>query len=532
MAPIILRITIVLSILLLGAGHSFAQGSPAWSTWTGAALADSLQLQAKMPCASLVAQTGYEFSITTATFVPMPGSSLQYCRVQGMIQPDIQFEVSLPATWNGRLFMFGNGGFAGESLEAPNRVAQTLAAVSRGFAVAQTNTGHDGTAEPLATFAISRQKFLDYAYRAVHVTAVTAKRLAHLYFGSPARRAYFNGCSTGGRQGLISAQRFPDDFDGIVVGAPVLSFSGTMFGYAQIQRALAAAPLSAAKLKLLADAVYAKCDAADGVKDGVIDDPRRCPFKASADLPRCADEAGGSACFSAAEIAALETIYRGVRTPSAPYTFGWPQGAEIAGATQNATVSGWVPWLVAAPGGRPIQQNFGESFFRYMAFGRPEPSFEWMRFDVEVDYEDYDRTAATRAALDATDPDLSRFKALGGKILSYFGWADPALNPMMGVSYYERVVETMGPATKDFYRLFMVPGMFHCTGGIGTSTFDPVTPLIQWVEKGVAPASIPAAKVVNDKPVRTRPLCPYPEVAKYKGSGSVDEAANFACARP
>ncbi len=124
-----------------------------------------------------------------------------------------------------------------------------------------------------------------------------------------------------------------------------------------------------------------------------------------------------------------------------------------------------------------------------MAFGRPEPSFEWMRFDVEVDYEDYDKTAATRAALDATDPDLSRFKALGGKILSYFGWADPALNPMMGVSYYERVVETMGPATKDFYRLFMVPGMFHCTGGIGTSTFDPVTPLIQWVEKGVAPAS-------------------------------------------
>ncbi len=293
MALIISRMTIVVSILLLGVSHSFAQGSSAWSTWTGAALADSLQLQAKMPCASLVAQTGYEFSITTAAFVPVAGSSQRSCRVQGMIQPDIQFEVSLPATWNGRLFMFGNGGFAGESLEAPNRVAQTLAAVSRGFAVAQTNTGHDSAAEPLATFAVNRQKFLDYAYRAVHITAVTAKRLAQLYFGSPARRAYFNGCSTGGRQGLISAQRFPDDFDGIVVGAPVLSFSGTMIGYAHIQRALAAAPLSAAKLKLLADAVYAKCDAADGVKDGVIDDPRRCPFKASTDLPRCADEAGG-----------------------------------------------------------------------------------------------------------------------------------------------------------------------------------------------------------------------------------------------
>jgi feruloyl esterase len=490
MALIISRMTVVLSILLLGAGHSFAQGSPAWSTWTGAALADSLQLQAKMPCASLVAQTGYEFSITTATFVPMPGSSQQYCRVQGMIQPDIQFEVSLPATWNGRLFMFGNGGFAGESLEAPNRVAQTLAAVSRGFAVAQTNTGHDGTAEPLATFAISRQKFLDYAYRAVHVTAVTAKRLAHLYFGSPARRAYFNGCSTGGRQGLISAQRFPDDFDGIVVGAPVLSFSGTMITYARIQRALAAAPLSAAKLNLIAEAVYAKCDASDGLKDGVIDDPRRCSFKASADLPRCTGDADGATCFSPAEIAALETIYSASASKSTPYVSGWPLGAEIGGATQTSTtVSGWVPWLIAAPGGRAVQQTFGETFFRYMAFGRPNQSYDWMRFDLDVDWEDYEQMSSTRAVLDATDPDLSRFKARGGKILSYFGWADPALNPLMGISYYERVLEKMGPSTTDFYRLFMAPGMFHCSGGVGTSAFDAVTPLIQWVEKGMAPSS-------------------------------------------
>lgn len=530
MALVISRMTTVVFLLLLGVGHSFAQGTSAWSTWTGATLADSLQLQAKMPCASLVAETGYEFSITTATLMPVPGSDQQYCRVQGMIQPDIQFEVSLPATWNGRLFMFGNGGFAGESLEAPNRVAQTIAAVSRGFAVSQTNTGHDGAAEPLATFAVSRQKFLDYAYRAVHITTVTAKRLAHLYFGSPARRAYFNGCSTGGRQGLISAQRFPGDFDGIVVGAPVLSFSGTMVGYVHNQRALAAAPLSNEKMKLVADAVYAKCDASDGVKDGLIDDPRRCAFKASLDLPRCPGDGGGAACLSTAEIAALDAIYAGVTGNAVAYAPGWPVGAEIAAVTQTATTpSGWVPWLIGPSGGRSVQANFGETFFRYMAFGRPDPSYDWLRFDIAADY---DKTAATRATLDATNPDLSPFKARGGKILSYFGWADPALNPMMGVSYYERVVETMGPSTQDFYRLFMVPGMFHCTGGVGTSAFDAVTPLIQWVEKGVAPSTIPAARVVDGKPVRTRPLCPYPEVAKYKGSGSIDEAVNFACARP
>ena len=445
MALVISRMTIVVFVLLLGVGHSFAQGTSAWSTWTGATLADSLQLQAKMPCASLVAETGYEFSITTATLMPVPGSDQQYCRVQGMIQPDIQFEVSLPATWNGRLFVFGNGGFAGESLEAPNRVAQTIAAVSRGFAVAQTNTGHDSAAEPLATFAVSRQKFLDYAYRAVHITTVTAKRLSHLFYGSPARRAYFNGCSTGGRQGLISAQRFPGDFDGIVVGAPVLSFSGTMVGYVHNQRALAAAPLSNEKIKLVADAVYAKCDASDGVKDGLIDDPRRCAFKASLDLPRCPGDGGGAACLSTAEIAALDAIYTGVTGNAVAYAPGWPVGAEIAGGTQTATTpSGWVPWLIGPSGGRPVQTNFGETFFRYMAFARPDPSYDWLRFDIATDY---DKTAATRATLDATNPDLSPFKARGGKILSYFGWADPALNPMMGVSYYERVVETMGPST-------------------------------------------------------------------------------------
>jgi hypothetical protein len=521
---------ILVVLLVAGSRHAFAQSLPQFSTWNSSALADALQLGAKEECVALVSQTGYEFSVTTATLVPPASDVPQYCRVNGLIQPDIQFEVSLPAQWNGRLYMFGNGGYAGEQLDAPGRIASTRIALARGFATAQTNTGHDAAVEPLATFAVSRQKFLDYAYRAVHVTALTAKRLTQVYYGSLPRRAYFNGCSTGGRQGLIAAQRFPEDFDGIVVGAPVLNFSGTMMGYVHNQRALAAAPMSVEKIKLVAHAAYTKCDSVDGVKDGLIDDPRRCGFRPSVDLPRCSDDASGAGCFSAAEIGALEAIYGGVTRNGATVFPGWPIGAEIGTATQNASASSaWTPWLIAPPGGRPVEAIFGETFFRYMAFGRPDPSYDWLSFSIDADY---DKLAWARAALDATDPDLSRFRARGGKILSYFGWADPALNPMMGVSYYESVVSRMGPSATDFYRLFMVPGMFHCTAGVGTSTFDAVTPLIQWVEKGIAPATIAASRILDGKTVRTRPLCPYPEVAKYKGAGSADEAASFSCAKP
>src|SRR6185503_12128727 len=172
-----------------------------------------------------------EFAVTTATTVPAASDVPEYCRVSGLIQPEVRFEVTLPAVWNGRLYMFGNGGYAGESLDAPGRLATTRRALARGFATAQMNTGHDAAAEPLGTFASNPQKFVDYAYRGVHVTALTAKRIVQAYYNGAPRHSYFDGCSTGGRQGLISAQRFPDDFDGIVAGAPVLNFSGTMISY-------------------------------------------------------------------------------------------------------------------------------------------------------------------------------------------------------------------------------------------------------------------------------------------------------------
>jgi len=491
-----------------------AQNSSQFRDWKDAALADHPQTKPKQACAAMVSQTGYDFSIVSAAVVPAAGDTPEYCRLVGLIQPEIRFEVNLPAAWNGRLYMFGNGGYAGEAIDAPARQNTAKRALAKGFATAQTNTGHDGAIEPLGTFAATPQKLVDYAFRAVHVTAVTAKALAQTYYAAPPKRAYFDGCSTGGRQGLISAQRFPDDFDGIVNGAPVLNFSGTMIDYSEIQKALASGPLTADTIKTVGDAVLAKCDALDGVKDGVIDDPRKCAFTPSSDVPKCSGDAAAG-CLTAAQLHTVETIYAPLMRDGAQVFPGWPVGAE----------AGWTPWFFG-PNGRGVQWNFGETYLKNIAFGRPNANYDWLTFNVNTDL---DKIQAAQALLDATNPDLSRFKARGGKIVGYFGWADPALNPLMGVGYYESVIKAMGPSTTDFYRVFMVPGMAHCSGGAGTSTFDALTPLVQWVEKGAAPAAIPAARLVSGNTVRTRPLCPYPQTAIYKGSGSTDDAANFTC---
>ena len=510
-----------------------AQNNSQFRDWRPSALAGGGETKPAAPCASLIALTGYELSVSTAAVVPASADAPEHCRVTGLLPPEIRFELALPTAWNGRLYMFGNGGYAGEALDAQGRVANERRALAKGFAAVQTDTGHDAATEPLGSFAASPQKFVDYAYRAVHVTVLMAKRLSQAYYGAPPRRAYFDGCSTGGRQGLIEAQRFPEDFDGILAGAPVLDFSGTMISYAAIQRALSAAPVPPAKLRLVADAVYAKCDAADGVQDGVIDDPRACRFNPSADLSQCRGDADGADCFSTSQIHALEAVYRSVPRRGADFFPGWPVGAEIAGGAgpggAAGSASGWLPWFVAPSSASPIQKTFGETFFKFMAFGAPRPSYDWLTFDLDADL---DKIETARTILDATNPDLSRFKARGGKMVTYFGWADPALNPMMGVRYYERVMQQHGPSATDFYRLFMVPGMFHCSGGIGTSAFDAFTPLVAWTEKGVAPQTIAASRVVDGKVVRTRGLCPYPQVARYKGAGSVDDAASFACAPP
>lgn len=528
-APRIVPRIAILFACLVAVGGAAAQNGSQFRDWNSYAKDSSAPSQRKLTCKGLLNLTGYEFSINSATLVAANADAPEHCRVSGLILPEVQFELDLPTAWNARLYMFGNGGFAGESFDAPARVENRNTALKHGFAVVFTNTGHDALLEPLASFAVDRQKLSDYAFRAVHVTATTAKEIVHDFYQAPVSHSYFDGCSTGGRQGLMSAQRFPQDFDGIAVGAPVLNFSGSLLRHVWRARALQAAPITKQKLSILAGRIYEKCDKLDGLADGLIDDPRKCPFHPAEDLPRCTGDADGPSCFTTAQIGALEKIYDGVESNGKKIFPGQPLGAEIQGVALNGSMtSGWEPWMISQSG-PSIDAQFGGSYLRYIAFSRPDPEYDFTRFNFDSDLE---KLAPTARLMDATDPDLSRFQARGGKIIMYFGWADPALTPFMGVDYYEKVEEQMGAGTPNFFRLFMVPGMFHCRGGVGPSTFDAFTPLVQWVEKGTAPDHLIGARVADDKVVRTRPLCPYPQVAKYKGSGSIDDAANFACAAP
>jgi Tannase and feruloyl esterase len=505
-------------LLLLVGLSAFAQNAPRIGEWKPDPTEPTLQ--PKGSCASLQSLTGYDLSVMTAEAIHTAGAA-DFCRVLIQVQPEIRIEVSLPAKWSGRLYMFGNGGFAGENLEAANRVATRNTALRLGFAVAQTNTGHDAAREPLATFTVNQQKLLDYAFRSLHVTAETAKRVAEAYYGSRPVRSYYNGCSTGGRQGLIFAQRYPDDFDGLVVGAPALNNIGGRLRSIATYQALVKAPIPIPKLKLLADRIYARCDAADGLKDGLIGDPRTCDFQPARDLLVCSVSEGPD-CFTPAQIKTLETIYADVVINGKRVAPGWPKGAEIAGPNGK---SGWDGWIVRETG---LSQSalFAESAVRYI-FPKPDPTYDLARFDLERDAKLFDEVGKM---INATDPDLTRFREHGGKILMYMGWADPALNPLMGVEYYESVLSRMGPSAREFFKLYMMPGVFHCSGGVGPACFDPLAQVIPWVEKGKAPGSVLAAQMDGGKVLRTRPLCAYPEVAKYQGQGSPDDAASFRCA--
>lgn len=481
-------------------------------------------------CTELRSLTGFDISVIAATLVPASVNAPEHCRVSLMVPPEINIEVNLPTAWNGRLYMFGNGGFAGESFEAPNRVTARARGLTAGFVTAATDTGHSAASEPGASFAMNRQKLLDFGFRSLHVTVEVARTIARTYYGTGPSKSYYDGCSQGGREGLIFAQRFPNDFDAILAGSPGLNFTGTMVSRAYWMQGLAANPFPASKLGLLANRVYEQCDAKDGLKDGLIDDPRRCDFKPARDLPRCAEGKDDADCFTSQQMAALDRIYGDVMSNGKRFFPGWPVGAEAQGPNGR---SGWIGQEINGPNGPGAWTSFGQNFLRYLMPGPKapdsDPSQMFARFDIDKDPA---RLNELHQILDATDTDLSAFRRRGGKLIMYYGWADPQLNPLMGVEYYEQVTEKMGASTKDFARLFMVPGMFHCGGGVGTSVFDAATPLLKWAESGVAPDRIEASRVVSGKVARTRPLCAYPQVARYKGNGSIDEAGNFTCVNP
>jgi feruloyl esterase len=296
-----------------------------------------------------------------------------------------------------------------------------------------------------------------------------------------------------------------------------------MMGAIWNQKALAglgSAGLTQQKLALLNERVLARCDAIDGVKDALIDDPRRCDFDARRDMPSCAAGTDSASCLTTAQADAVMKIYTGPVSKGKPLFPGFAFGSEGA----------WMGMIVPAqPDAKPAVFGLGENTLRYLVLKPAQPDYDTLSFDFDKDVslvKDWSRMA------DATSTDLDAFRRRGGKLLMTYGWADQILQPMMGVNYYEALMKRYGRRTGDFARLFMVPGMTHCQGGTGTDQFDAMTALINWVEKGTAPDVLPAARRVNGQVVRTRPVCPYPQVAKYKGTGSIDDTANFSCAAP
>ena len=469
-------------------------------------------------CASLLSLTNFRFSVVEARMEPASEDVPEHCRVYGRILPDIRFAVFLPTDWNGRLSMLGNGGWAGSIPERAMGFALREGSVSVG-----TDTGHDARREPGGIFTLDRQKMIDFAYRSVHLTVEAAKQITAAYYPSSIQYSYFAGCSTGGRQALMSAQRFPEDFDGILVAAPILDWVGTLLYLGWEARIMERAAISVEQLEILAAAVYEKCDASDGLEDGVIENPPACAFDPATDLPVCEGASAGEDCFTKDQIDALKNVYDGP-----PFYPGRVVGAEVFVERQNGRYS---------PFQAVIDPGFGwfiDPFLKYMAFDVPDTTYDWQSFDF---VDDLPKVEWLRRIIDATDPDLRRFRDRGGKMLMYFGWADPLLSPLRGLHYYDAVLDEMGASTTDFFRLFMVPGMFHCSGGVGVNQFEHdgdrsswITNYLKaWVEGGVAPEQLSGLRVEQDSVLWTRPICLYPRVARYTGRGDSNDATNFEC---
>jgi feruloyl esterase len=442
-----------------------------------------------------------------------------FCRVFGQIEPDINFEVWLPPVegdnaWNGKFNGVGNGGLAGE-LHYP-AMADALA---RGYAVASTDTGHTGFLGD-GSWALDRPDLMiDFGYRAIHETARAAKSVVEAYYEEAPAYSYFTGCSGGGQQGLSEVQRYPADYDGVVSGAPANfpthMWPGELYP-AWVTHRDEASLIPEEKLPLINDAVLAACDAKDGVEDGVLDDPRTCEFDPS--VLACEGEDGAD-CLTEAQLDSLELVYAGLKDPA---------GKQFWPPYEVSSELGW-PGHIFEPFSIPT------SYFAYMV--SEDPEWNWQDFDFS-DPANFDVMADAHyrlgPILNATEPDLSAFSELGGKLLMYHGWIDQNIAPQNSINYYQRVAQTMGGTelVEDFMRLFMIPGVGHCNGGPGTDTFDALGALEQWVEEGIAPESIVASHLTDGEADRTRPLCPYPQVAQYKGEGSTDEAENFVCELP
>ncbi len=461
------------------------------------------------------AQSVADGDFTPPSFTRTMHNLPAFCRVAATLAPskdsDIKIEVWMPTSgWNGKFQALGNGGWSGDI-----GYGALANAVTHGYASASTDTGHSGGS---AEFAFGHpEKLIDFAYRSEHEMTVTAKAIIAAFYGSGPKFSYWNGCSSGGKQGLKEAQQYPDDYDGIVAGAPannwVALLSSDMMNSVATLKDPASA-LSSANLSLLHKAAVDACDAVDGVKDGLIDEPTKCQFDPAALLCKGTETEG---CLTAPQVEAAKKIYGPFTNPRTH--------KEIFPGLEPGSELGWTAFTGPAP--FPISTDY----FRYVI--RKDPAWDFRTFDADKDVALAERLDHDNA-LRAIDPNLKKFIAHGGKLMLYHGWSDNLIAPLNSINYFNSVVAALGglEKTEQSVRLFMAPGVGHCSGGEGPSSFDILAPMEQWVEQGKAPESIVATHKTGGAVDRTRIWCPYPQVAKYKGEGSTDDAANFVCKQP
>ncbi|WP_420636934.1 tannase/feruloyl esterase family alpha/beta hydrolase [Candidatus Palauibacter sp.] len=487
--------------------------------------APAADLVPAMTCEELSGLSWGGFVLDEVSEVEAGANDPAHCRVLGTIDEEIHFELLLPAAadWNGRFVMGGGGGYVGSVQNQALQFAGPVSVLSRGFATAGTDTGHEGSGID-ASWALNRpDREVNFGHRAVHVTAEAAKTIIRLYYGRDIDYSYFVGCSRGGGQGMMSSQRYPDDFDGIVSGAPAYNWTGLGAFFLQTQQALYPDPadlstpvIDAEAAEILETAILEACDADDGVRDGFMTNPLECDIDISS-IPG----------LSAEQRRAAEVIYGGARVGDRRVYPGFPFGGE-------SDAAGWRLWITQgeAPVGPDIPNlhyAFGTEMHKYIIFDDPE--FDYSTFDFSDYFAWEEQTRRAAKILNATDTDLSGFKTGGGKLILWTGWSDPAIPAAGTLSYYEGVAGGDEEAD-DYLRLFMLPGVLHCGGGPGPDFVDWISAIQDWVEVDEAPERLVATKVSEGAVAMQRPACAWPAQAVYDGSGDPKREDSFECVAP
>jgi feruloyl esterase len=476
-----------------------------------------------LACDALTSITLTDGKITSATEVesdPTRGIHAPHCKVGGVIGTEIHFEVLLPDAWNFSFLMGGGGGF----VEGVSN--DQAASVDAGYASAGTDTGHQSSGLEAGWALNNHERQINYGHLGVHRTAATARAIVTAYYGTAPRHSYFSGCSNGGRQALMEAQRYPDDFDGIVAGAPAYDFTNIAAAFLKNIRAAFPTPdtqvVRKSTLSLIAQAALDACDASDGVKDGLIGDPAACRVPL-AGIKSCAAEAAAD-CMTPPERDAIAKIYSPLTGTAGEIYPGQLPGGEADRGGWDVWITGGAPGFKAATGVPSLQFGFSTEYFKYFVFN--DAKWDYTKYDMSRVMTD---SAEAGKILNADSVDLSAFKARGGKLIIWHGWADPALNPESTIHYYQRLLDR-DPHASDYARLFLMPGVLHCGGGPGPDRADWIATLTDWTEREKPPARVIATKLGSDQaPVRTHPLCAYPARAVYNGTGNPDDEKSFEC---